>query len=284
MAGKVFLVGAGPGDPELLTVKAYRLLQSADVVLHDDLVTRGVLRLLPPTTQVRNVGKRCGTKSVSQQEINALLVAYASFGLQVVRLKSGDPLIFGRAGEEIEALRQANIEMEIVPGVTAALGAAAAARVSLTHREKASAVLFLSGHTKANQKIDLRGHVSGRITLVIYMPGSAYAETSEQLIRGGLPSQTACAIVSRLSSPDQRIHRTTIERLRLAPRLPAPTLLIVGEVAGGAVASAGRPEGLQEAPEQGLGISNLIGDRGASRPRGVSVLKNLRPSGWVRSA
>ncbi|HXY48622.1 MAG TPA: uroporphyrinogen-III C-methyltransferase [Terriglobales bacterium] len=251
MAGKVFLVGAGPGDPELLTVKAYRLLESADVVLHDDLVPGGVLRLIPPTTLVRNVGKRCGTKSVSQQEINALLVAYASSGLQVVRLKSGDPLIFGRAGEEIEAVGQANIELEIVPGVTAALGAAAAAQVSLTHREKASAVLFLSGHTKASRKSDLPAHLSARTTLVIYMPGSDYAETSERLLAGGLPGQTACAIVSQVSSPNQRIHRTTIERLRLAPRLPAPTLLIVGEVAGSAVRSASVPERLED-PQAGF--------------------------------
>ena len=118
MNGKVFLVGAGPGDPELLTVKALRVLRSADVVLHDDLIGAEILALIPETAQVRNVGKRCGRKSIQQIEINTLLIAYASFGLQVVRLKGGDPLIFGRAGEEIVALHKANIEIEIVPGVT----------------------------------------------------------------------------------------------------------------------------------------------------------------------
>src|ERR1700675_3561329 len=134
MKGKVYLVGAGPGDPERLTVKALRLLESANVVLHDDLVAPEILKLIPSTARVQNVGKRCGTKTMRQEEINFLLVTLAASGSQVVRLKSGDPLIFGRAGEEIEALRRAGIEYEVVPGVTSALGAAAAAGISLTHR------------------------------------------------------------------------------------------------------------------------------------------------------
>ena len=116
MTGKVYLVGAGPGDPELLTLKALKLLKSADVVLHDDLIRTEILELVPSSTQLHNVGKRCGRKRISQEEINALMVQNALLGLQVVRLKGGDPLIFGRAGEEIEALRKANIEFEIVPG------------------------------------------------------------------------------------------------------------------------------------------------------------------------
>ena len=127
MKGKVYLVGAGPGDPELLTVKALRLLREAEVVLHDDLVAPEILRLISPTAQIQNVGKRCGTKTIRQEEINFLMVTLAASGRLVVRLKSGDPLIFGRVGEEIEALRRAHIEYEIVPGVTSALGAAAAA-------------------------------------------------------------------------------------------------------------------------------------------------------------
>ncbi len=134
MSGKVYLVGAGPGDPELLTRKALRLLRAADVVLHDDLVAPEILALIPPTARLHNVGKRCGRKSITQEEINALLVAYASDGLTVVRLKGGDPLIFGRAGEEMEVLWEARIDFEVVPGVTAALGAAAAARIPLTDR------------------------------------------------------------------------------------------------------------------------------------------------------
>lgn len=116
MSGRVYLVGAGPGDPELLTVKALRILRSADVVLHDDLVAPDILQLLPATVRVHNVGKRCGVKIMLQQEINALMVGYARSGLAVVRLKGGDPMIFGRAGEEIAALRAANINFEIVPG------------------------------------------------------------------------------------------------------------------------------------------------------------------------
>ena len=141
MTGKVYLVGAGPGDPELLTLKALRLLRTAQAVLHDDLVAPEILRLIPSTVQLYNVGKRCGKKNVRQEEINFLMVELAASGLQVVRLKGGDPLIFGRAGEEIESLRKAGIPYEIVPGVTSALGAAAAAQIPLTHRNAASVVL-----------------------------------------------------------------------------------------------------------------------------------------------
>ena len=152
MSGKVYLVGAGPGDPELLTVKALRLLRSADVVLHDDLIAPEILDLIPPTTQVQNVGKRCGSKTMRQEEINFLLVTRAASGLQVVRLKSGDPLIFGRAGEEIEEMRRSNIEYEIVPGVTSALGAAAAAGIPLTHRKTSSTLVLMAGHRAAAKR------------------------------------------------------------------------------------------------------------------------------------
>src|SRR6202048_378748 len=145
MTGKVYLVGAGPGDPELLTLKALKLLKSADVVLHDDLIGPEILAFIPPSTRLISVGKRCGRASISQQEINQLLVRNALLGLQVVRLKGGDPLIFGRAGEEIEALRQASIEFEIVPGVTAARGAEARAQIPLTHRQVSSALVLVTG-------------------------------------------------------------------------------------------------------------------------------------------
>src|SRR5271155_4694185 len=149
MNGKVYLVGAGPGDPELLTVKALRLLNTAEVVLHDDLVTPEILKLISPAAEVQNVGKRCGSRTIRQEEINFLMVTRAVAGLRVVRLKSGDPLIFGRAGEEIEALRRANIEYEIVPGVTSALGAAAAAGIPLTHRQASSTLVLTTGHRAA---------------------------------------------------------------------------------------------------------------------------------------
>src|SRR5579863_5701828 len=146
MKGKVYLVGAGPGDPELLTLKALRVLRTAGAVLHDDLVSPEILRLVPASAQLHNVGKRCGTKNIRQEEINFLMIALADSGLNVVRLKSGDPLIFGRAGEEIEALRSANIPYDVVPGITSALGAAAAAQIPLTHRHASSAVVFITGH------------------------------------------------------------------------------------------------------------------------------------------
>src|SRR5437868_7373438 len=147
-AGKVFLVGAGPGDPELLTLKAAKVLRSADVVLHDELVSAEILNLIPATAEIVNVGKRCGKKSTPQDETNKLLVQHALLGLQVVRLKGGDPFIFGRGGEELEALRHAGIEVEIVPGITAALGAAAAAQLPLTHRELSSALILVTGSSK----------------------------------------------------------------------------------------------------------------------------------------
>src|SRR6201988_2824618 len=146
MKGKVYLVGAGPGDPELLTLKALRLLRTAEAVLHDDLVAPEILNLIPRTAQVHSVGKRCGKKKILQSEVNYLMVALAASGLRVVRLKSGDPLIFGRAGEEIESLGAANIPFEVVPGVTSAFGAAAAALIPLTHRRASSALVLLTAH------------------------------------------------------------------------------------------------------------------------------------------
>ncbi len=232
MKGKVYLVGAGPGDPDLLTVKAHRLLQSADAILHDDLVSSEILKLIPSATRVQNVGKRCGTKKIRQEQINFLMVALAESGLKVVRLKSGDPLIFGRAGEEMEALRSAGISYEIVPGVTSALGAAASAGISLTHRRTSSAVVFLTAHhASGSEAVEWNKLASSGATLVLYMPGHNYSETAKKLVAAGVASETPCAIVSRASTPHQRTHGTTVGRLHLLPELPAPTLLIVGEVA-----------------------------------------------------
>jgi len=231
MSGKVFLVGAGPGDPELLTLKALRVLQSAQVVLHDDLVGSEILELIPKSAEVRSVGKRCGRKSTPQDEINALLVTFASFGLTVVRLKGGDPSIFGRSGEEIEALRKANVEFEVIPGVTSALASAAAAQISLTQRDKASAVVFLtSHHANPKETVPWKAYVSSGATLAIYMPGFHYEQTASQLMAAGLKGETSCAIVSRASSRHQQIHRTTVRELPNAPQLPAPSLLLVGDV------------------------------------------------------
>src|SRR5215470_4183420 len=231
MRGRVSLVGAGPGDPELLTVKALRLLQSADAVLYDELVSPEILKLIPASTRLHNVGKRCGTKKIQQEEINFLMIALADSGLQVVRLKSGDPMIFGRAGEEIEALRKADVPFEIVPGVTSALGAAAAAQIPLTHRRESSAVVFITAHQASNgEAADWNRLAGSGATLVIYMPGHHYANIAAKLISGGLASDTPCAIVSRATAPDQRGWLTNLRQLQHSPRLAAPTLLVVGEV------------------------------------------------------
>ena len=231
MAGKVYLVGAGPGDVELLTLKAARLLRTVDAVLHDELVTPEILHLANPAAQLYNVGKRCGSKGISQQEINFLLVGLASAGLQVVRLKGGDPLIFGRAGEEIEALRRAGIAYEIIPGVTAALGAAAGAGIPLTHRRGPAAVVFITGHRAANnEEADWPAFVRSGATLVIYMPGRNFGEVARRLRKAGLAGLTPCALVSRATTADQQLHVTTVGELPAVPQLAAPALLIVGDV------------------------------------------------------
>jgi uroporphyrin-III C-methyltransferase len=231
MKAKVYLVGAGPGDPDLLTLKALRLLKTADVVLYDDLVSAGILNLVSPSAQLLNVGKRCGTKKIAQTEIDFLMISLAASGLSVVRLKSGDPLIFGRCGEEIEALRRAKIEFEIVPGVTAALGAAAAAQIPLTYRHISHALIFVTGHTAAGgEPIDWKKFVSCGATLAIYMPGRNYAELAEHLIDAGLSRRTPCAIISAATTPAQQMRLTTLRGLADVRNLPTPALLIVGEV------------------------------------------------------
>ena len=234
MKGKVYLVGAGPGDPELLTLKALRLLQSAEAVLHDDLVAPEILQLIPSSAQIHNVGKRCGKKKILQGEINYLMVALAASGLRVVRLKGGDPLIFGRAGEEIETLRRHNIPFEIVPGVTSAMGAAAAAQIPLTHRRASSALVLITAHraseNDAVEKDAWSKLVASGATLVIYMPGQNYSDIAQRLRTAGLAGETPCAVISRATTKYQRTHRTTVLDLHRSPQLAAPTLLVVGEV------------------------------------------------------
>jgi uroporphyrin-III C-methyltransferase len=232
MKGKVYLVGAGPGDPELLTLKAARVLKNADAVLHDDLVGPQILNFAPPRAQRYNVGKRCGKATISQAEINFLMVHLASLGLRVVRLKGGDPLVFGRAAEEMAALRQADIEFEVVPGITAALGACASAEIPLTDRYSSHALIFLAGHHAAEgDPTNWQALVSSGATLVIYMPGYQYGKISKKLRAAGLASETPCAVVSRATTAQEQLFTTDLESLPEAPQLPAPTLLVIGEVA-----------------------------------------------------
>ena len=260
MNGKVFLIGAGPGDPELLTLKALKYLKSADVVLHDALIGREILSLVKPSAHVRSVGKRCGRTGITQSEINSLLIAFASFGLNVVRLKGGDPSIFGRSGEEMAALRAAGIEFEVVPGVTSALASAATAQISLTHRDQAHAVLLVSNHLAKSGSLPWRSYVASGATLVIYMPGFDYAQIAGQLQDAGMRAEMPCAVVARVSTPEQQILRTTLNRLPQSPRLPAPTLLVVGEVVGNAELETELSQGewVGAAPGLPVEISTLL--------------------------
>jgi uroporphyrin-III C-methyltransferase len=248
---KVYLVGAGPGDPDLLTVRAVRTLGLAQVVLHDALVSSEVLALVSPGARVMNVGKRCGRKSTTQDEINSLLLRFSLSGKVVVRLKSGDPLLFGRAGEELDVLQKVGVEVEIVPGVTAALAAAATVQVSLTDRRTADQLLVVSAH-RGRGKDDSDWHrlVTARTTVVVYMPGE-YGTVAKHLGRAGLSRSTPCAIISRVSSPEERLYRTTLGLLDRAPILPAPCVLIVGETLAMAAPPELRPLCLPSVPIQG---------------------------------
>lgn len=229
--GKVYLVGAGPGDPELLTVKAVRVLERASVVFHDALVSPEVLRLIADSAEVIDVGKRCGQKLLTQEEINGLLVSAAFAHETVVRLKGGDPLLFGRAGEEIESLRDVGIDFEVVPGISAAFGAAAAAGISLTDRRAASQVVFSTfSRSTENTRFDWAS-VTPATTLVLYMPHQAYSEVAQRLRDAGFPDDLACVIVSNATTARQQIRWTNVAGLPQQQKLPAPALLIVGRVA-----------------------------------------------------
>jgi len=240
---KVFLVGAGPGDPELLTVKAYRLLRQADVILHDGLVSREVLALAPKSAVVINVGKRCGSQRVTQEDIHALMVAFASPEQIVVRLKSGDPMLFGRAAEEIEALTEAQVEYEIVPGVTAALAAAAEVGISLTDRRYCSHVVFTTGHHCAGkERPDWRGIVRPDTTVAIYMPGNDYPALARDLTLAGLDLDTPCVLISQIGSAGQRVSRSTLNRVMDLPPVPAPAPFLAGRAVGNGRSSSLKDE------------------------------------------
>jgi uroporphyrin-III C-methyltransferase/precorrin-2 dehydrogenase/sirohydrochlorin ferrochelatase len=239
--GMVYLVGAGPGDPELLTLKALRILGQADVVLHDDLLTPEILELIPSSARIECVGKRHNERQVTQQEINRRLCAYGAAGQTVVRLKGGDGAVFGRASEEMDALRAAGISFSIVPGVTAASGAAAAAGVSLTDRRLGSALVFLTAQRcKGNPPPNWKAVAELGGTIAIYMPGGHEGDLADQLVAAGLAADTPCFVVSSASRPDEQVVETTIGDLPGAPKPPAPAILLIGTVAGHrAQASAG---------------------------------------------
>jgi uroporphyrin-III C-methyltransferase len=256
MTGKVYLVGGGPGDPELLTLKAARILGRADIVLHDALVSREVLALVAAGAELVDVGKRCGKKLLTQEEINALLVCYAKSHRVVVRLKGGDPLLFGRAGEEIAALRQAGVEFEIVPGITAGFAAAAAAGFSLTDRRVSSQVLFTTIQRDTENRSIQWGGISSTTTLVLYMPGTDYARVMQQLRDAGWPDDMPCTIVSRASGRDQEIRSTVLAKLARGATLPAPAIMVVGRVVAEVAEEISR--GYRIEPETAERIPSLV--------------------------
>jgi uroporphyrin-III C-methyltransferase/precorrin-2 dehydrogenase/sirohydrochlorin ferrochelatase len=238
--GRVLLVGAGPGDPELLTMKAIRALKAADVVFYDKLVGDGVLELARREAELISVGKAKGAHSVPQAQINALLVARAKAGETVVRLKGGDPFIFGRGGEELDALRAEAIPVEVIPGVTAGAAAAASLQIPLTHRDVSHTVTFVSGHEAGGkapsfEHLDLRALASGNNTLVVYMGVTTGAVIAQRLLDAGFRDGLPVMAVENASRPDERRVATTISALANDAEslgLNSPAVLIFGEVAG----------------------------------------------------
>jgi uroporphyrin-III C-methyltransferase / precorrin-2 dehydrogenase / sirohydrochlorin ferrochelatase len=235
-AGRVYLVGAGPGAGDLLTLRALRLLQQADVVVYDRLVGPDVLELVPPQTETVFVGKMRDRHVLSQAEINRLLVSLARAGKRVVRLKGGDPFIFGRGGEELEALAAAGVRFEIVPGITAALGCAAHAGVPLTHRDHAQTLVFVTGHTKEGEvELDWPALVRPHQTIVVYMGAKAVAGLCAKLIRHGLDPATPAALIENGTYSHQRTLAATVATLPGLvpdPTLLGPALIVIGAVVG----------------------------------------------------
>ena len=234
-AGAVHIVGAGPGDPDLLTLRALQLLQRADIVFYDELVGPEILNYARREAERVNVGKQKGKHSHEQVDINQALLAAARAGKRVVRLKGGDPLIFGRGGEEAEFLEQNGVTAIVVPGITAALGCAAAAGIPLTHRDHASSVTFVTGHSREGAPLaDWKGLARQDRTIVVYMGLTAAGEVSQRLIAEGLAASTPVAIIARGTRRDQRVSLGTLGGLPALARRhedEGPALIIIGEVA-----------------------------------------------------
>lgn len=232
---KVWLVGAGPGDPDLLTLRAARLVMNARLIVHDGLVDPAILAFARPGTRLISVAKSRSRHTMAQDEINALLVREALAGTEVIRLKGGDPFIFGRGGEEAEACRAAGVPVEVVPGISAALGAAAAAGLPLTHRDHASVVSFVAGQCKGLAEQDWSGLAGKGRTLVIYM-GLATAEAiAEKLIADGLSPAIPVAVIENATRPTMRVLRAPLAGLAAlvsGQRIKSPAVIVIGAVAG----------------------------------------------------
>lgn len=231
--GTVYLVGAGPGDPDLLTLRAARLLESARVLVHDGLVEPAVLDLAPRSATRISVAKRRAHHTLPQEDICALLVEHALAGEDVVRLKGGDPLVFGRGGEEAEACRAAGVPVEIVPGISAANGAAAAAQIALTHRDASSIVSFVAGQCKGLKEQDWAGLAGKGRTLVIYMGVKTAPQIAEKLMEDGLAPDMPVAVIENAARPQMRVLRGLLAGLPdlvEQEHVRSPALIVIGEV------------------------------------------------------
>ncbi len=247
--GKCLLVGAGPGDPELLTLKALKAIQNATVLLVDDLVSEEIVAFARPDARIVHVGKRGGCKSTPQAFIEKLMIMAAREGENVVRLKGGDPFIFGRGGEEVEHLKAAGVEVEVINGITAGLAAVTSLGVPLTHRQHAQGVVFVPGHAKPGDAgTDWAALAAtaaqARLTLVIYMGVTGSQHIQDQLLQG-LPADTPVAIIQNASLPNQRHAVTTLATMRTTiarEHLQSPSVIVVGDVLSGLAMLAERPE------------------------------------------
>ena len=232
-AGKVSLVGAGPGDPELLTLKAVKAIASADVILVDDLVNPAVLSHAQPSARVIPVGKRGGCRSTPQALIERLMIREAQAGKRVVRLKGGDPCIFGRAGEERERLLAAGIAVEIISGITAGIAGPASFGIPVTHREVATGVVFVTGHTRGDGEPDWAALAATKLTLVIYMGFARASHIASALLAAGLAPDTPVAVIAHATTPSADAMLCTLSALAidpLPPRLSSPAIIVVGKV------------------------------------------------------
>ena len=229
--GFVYLAGAGPGAPDLLTLRTHALLQTADVILPDDLVSDAILDLASPSAEIIPVGKRCGQHRITQAGIHELMVHHARKSRSVLRLKSGDPLIFGRINEEIEALRAAQVPFEIIPGISAAFAVAAALQTPLTDRNSASKLILATAHHAAGKSdpIAWGGSFPKQSTLVIYMPGREFASLTTSLLTSGIAGDTPVVAVSQATTEQQQVTVTTVAELPNAQPGPAPLILLIGE-------------------------------------------------------
>lgn len=231
--GTAYLVGAGPGDPDLLTLRAARLLSTADVVLHDDLVPDAIVAMCNPHALVTSVGKRCGQPRITQAGIHELMIDSARRSLSVVRLKSGDPLVFGRAAEELNALHEAGIPAEVVPGVSAVFAAGAALQLPLTDRRAASKLILVTGHHAADKSAVTtepiwQGTLPEDATLAIYMPGRDLHAVARDLLRAGVAHDMPCVAVSCAATPRQQASAATLAGFHAIVPGPAPLLVLVG--------------------------------------------------------